>query len=173
MEIWKDIKIRDGIFLGKYQVSNKGRVKSLVRPGVLQERILTRVKTKKGYRRVAMWGAKKAYFHLVHRLVLEAFLGEDERQVNHIDRNKENNNLENLEFVTPLEHSKHSMQSPDYVVMRGDLNGRSILRSDIVAYIKYYLVPFSGFNLREIGDLYGVSPSTINDIKHSRTWKHI
>ena len=59
-------------------------------------------KTKTGYLRVSVKG-KDMY---VHRLVMLAFYGKSDLTVDHIDGNKENNNLNNLEYVTQTENAK-------------------------------------------------------------------
>ena len=59
-------------------------------------------KTKTGYLRVSVKG-KDMY---VHRLVMLAFYGKSDLTVDHIDGNKENNNLTNLEYVTQTENAK-------------------------------------------------------------------
>ena len=110
-EIWKDIPQ----FRGFYQVSNLGRVRSLDRylPGKLGSKhfvkgtilkpALTSRKEGRGYYRVALSGK----FYLVHRLVWEAFNGPipEGYEVNHIDEDKLNNRLENLNLMTPKENN--------------------------------------------------------------------
>lgn len=103
-EIWKDI-------LGyekSYQVSNFGRVKSLSFKTKnrfscfnINGKILKQQKTKFGYFRITIGSKTKSF--LVHRLVAEAFIPNPENypQVNHIDENKINNNLSNLEWCSP------------------------------------------------------------------------
>lgn len=49
--------------------------------------------------------------HSVHRLVCLAFMWEDSRQVNHIDWNKENNKLSNLEYLTISENVQHAFKT--------------------------------------------------------------
>jgi hypothetical protein len=110
-EIWKDIEGYEG----KYQVSNLGRVKSLQRKvwnrytwHDLPERIL---KPKKGYCYAVVTlcnGNGKTKNHYVHRLVAYAFLYNVKEQVNHIDGNKLNNHLDNLEWVSQSENMKHA-----------------------------------------------------------------
>lgn len=111
-EIWKDIRGYEGIF----QVSNTGKVKSLERIDRLgrkiQEKILTTKVNKNGYVIVHLKhnGRKRTYF--VHRLVAIAFLGyEENMDVNHIDGNKENNCLDNLEWVTRKENMDHAWKN--------------------------------------------------------------
>ena len=123
VEIWKDIKGYEGL----YQVSNKGRVKSLNRyannNGTLQfrpERILKQNIQKAGRSRrctVALSKKSKIKRIRVHRLVAEAFIPnpENKPQIDHIDTNMENNNVENLRWVThkenmnnPLTRKRHS-----------------------------------------------------------------
>ena len=97
MEIWKDIKGYEGL----YQVSNKGRIKSLNYRRTGKEGILKGVPTKYGYLMVTLYkkGEKPEHFS-VHRLVAEAFIPNHDNlpEVNHIDENKENNHVKNLEW---------------------------------------------------------------------------
>ena len=106
MEIWKDIKGYEGL----YQVSNLGKVKSIekdiirVRNGKeiithIPEKILFQWKNSKGYLSVAIGSKQSRKLYKVHRLVAEAFIPNPDNlpQVNHIDEDKSNNKVENLE----------------------------------------------------------------------------
>ena len=105
-EIWRDIKGYKGL----YQVSNTGRVKSLERTvwnnkgyyKTVPERILKGRKTRVGYLRVQLYKNNKAKNCYVHRLVAQAFLENIDNlpEVNHIDENKQNNCIENLEWCS-------------------------------------------------------------------------
>ena len=67
-------------------------------------------KTKKGYLKVMLTskqGVRKG--HYVHRLVPENFIGKNKMTVNHIDKNKTNNNLSNLEFMTRRDNFIYSI----------------------------------------------------------------
>lgn len=110
--IWKDIKG----FEGRYQVSNCGDVISLgrrLRIGAgyrtTKDYILRPSVNRYGYLYVTLDGRKIN----VHRLVAMAFLPilDDKQQVNHIDGKKYNNNVCNLEFVTPKENMQHALNS--------------------------------------------------------------
>jgi hypothetical protein len=108
-EIWKDIKGYEGL----YQVSNLGRVKSLERYKkcgnffrIRKEKILKCNKNKFGYIVVNLSKNKKISFFRVNRLVYEAFNGEIPQgmQVNHINEDKTDNRLENLNLMTPKDN---------------------------------------------------------------------
>lgn len=85
---------------GLYQVSNLGRTKSLKRKFVKEEKILTYTKNKKGYLQASLTKNGKAKTERVNRLVAKAFISNPRSlsQVNHIDGNKLNNRIENLEW---------------------------------------------------------------------------
>lgn len=107
-EIWKDIKDYEGL----YQVSNLGRVKSLGNKK-RKEKILKPCKVKSGYLRVQLSKRKMFYVRkmfFVHRLVAESFISNPYNlpQVNHLDLNKENNNISNLEWVSPKKNIEYS-----------------------------------------------------------------
>ncbi len=68
-------------------------------------------KNKKGYCHIIICKNGKTTGHSIHKLVAEQFIKNDDiknkTQVNHIDGNKENNNVNNLEWVTPKENIYH------------------------------------------------------------------
>lgn len=114
-EIWKDIKG----FENRYQVSNLGRIKSLNRiinhsngtKHFVKGKILCLKKRKTGYQETCLRTNQNAKWCLVHRLVLETFNGFSKLHVNHIDGNKTNNKIKNLEYVTHLENMNHWTKS--------------------------------------------------------------
>lgn len=110
-EIWKDIKGYEKY----YQVSNKGRIKSLPRLKiaannfVTKEKILKLVDNSRGYLRVNLKANGKNKVFFVHRLVAEHFLKKIDgcNVVNHLDCNPHNNNVENLEWTTLKGNSEY------------------------------------------------------------------
>lgn len=104
---WKSVKG----FEGQYEVSNTGLIKSLKGK---EERILkSRVHSKTGYVTVILSNNGSKYSRLVHRLVAEAFIEnpESKPEVNHIDEDKVNNSVENLEWNTHEENSNHGTKN--------------------------------------------------------------
>ena len=102
IETWKDIPM----FEGKYQASNYGNIRSTSYEG--HEGWIKNLKLSKrkdGYLQVQLYEKK----YLVHRLVASTFLGEKEQLlINHKDGNKQNNCINNLEWVTSSENTIHA-----------------------------------------------------------------
>lgn len=116
MEQWKSVPQYEGL----YEVSEYGRVRSLDRvvncklgKRTIKGKILSQRTTPFGYKEVGLGNNGNAKTHKVHRLVALAFLTNPESKlfVNHIDGNKVNNLLTNLEFVTASENSKHAVET--------------------------------------------------------------
>lgn len=113
-EMWEDIVGFEGL----YQISSIGRVKSLSREVLksngrihtVKESIRALHETKDGYLRVRLGDNLSGKSFLVHRLVAEHFLENPQKklEVNHIDENKKNNCVTNLEWCTREENVKHS-----------------------------------------------------------------
>lgn len=114
VEIYKDVIGYEGI----YQVSNLGNVKSL---RYNKEKILKPSKNVHGYFQVVIVLNCERKTRMVHQLVAECFLNHKrcgfELVINHIDFNKTNNKLDNLEIVTNRENSnkKHLKSSSKYI----------------------------------------------------------
>lgn len=116
IEIWKDI---DG-YIGRYQISNFGRIRSLDKDTVRKDgkplhtkgKILKIAKDSKGYMRIQI-----PYRTLkIHREVAKAFLPNPFglSEVNHIDGNKSNNNVSNLEWISHQDNINHALVSGLY-----------------------------------------------------------
>jgi hypothetical protein len=112
IEIWKSIPDYEGL----YEVSNTGFIKTLSRKvqygvafRIQPERIMTTEKIRKGHLRVTLSKQGETKRILVHRIVYIVFKGEiqDELVVNHKDRNKENNHIDNLELMTNRDNTHH------------------------------------------------------------------
>ena len=103
-EIWKDIARYEGLS----QVSSLGRVKR-----VTTGRILKSGKITGGYLLVSLYKNNTKSNKYIHRLVSESFIPnpENKSQVNHIDEDKTNNSLDNLEWMTAKENVNHGTRN--------------------------------------------------------------
>lgn len=109
IEEWKDIENYEGL----YQISNLGRVKSLNYNHTGKERLLKPGNNRCGYLYVNLWKNGKVKKMTVHRLVAQAFLENPTNlpEVNHIDENKENNKVENLEWCDRKYNMNHGTRN--------------------------------------------------------------
>lgn len=90
-----------------------------------------------GYLDIGLSKNNKQSRFKVHRLVVQAFLPNPNNlpQVNHIDGNKKNNNVENLEWVTAKDNTKHAIETKLRVDKLRDLTGQRFGRLTVIEYI--------------------------------------
>lgn len=163
-EIWKDIPGYEGL----YQVSDFGRIKSLI------HNIILKPIQVHGYSKVGLYKDKKSIQLFIHRIVALTFLinKENKSQVNHKDGIKTNNNLTNLEWTTPLENNLHAFKiglkkARD---LKGEANTRSILTAKQVILIKKLLK--LKISQQILAKRFKVSDRTISAINCNINWSH-
>ena len=177
-EIWKDIVGYEGL----YKVSNLGRVKSLSRnfwngvnwwkskEKILKNNILS------NYCIVYLYKNKKRKTKQVHRLVAQAFISNfnNKPEVNHIDGDKENNIVDNLEWCTHKENIQHAFKTglKNSKHRQGTKSNLSKLNEKQVRIIKW-LLNNSDLTQREIGEIFNVKVPCISNIKNNKTWKQL
>ena len=158
-EEWKETKEH-------YLVSNFGRVKNKY------WKILKPIKKENGYYRVYL----KSKWYPIHRLVAEAFIPnpDNKPQVNHIDGNKKNNNVNNLEWCTAGENIKHAYKT-NLRSAKGENNTQAKLSEEQIKEIRFLYVKgkHCEFNSRGLAKKYNVNPKTILDIVNKKNWKDI
>ena len=165
---WKPIIINN--LITDYQVSNHGDIKSNLSKKILKHSINTN-----GYHKVMIYINMKSYDKLVHRLVANAFIPnpESKPEVNHIDGNKENNCVWNLEWVTHSENIQHSFDiglhplTPQY----GSKNGMSIYSENQIHSVCKLLEKLIPIKL--IAYLTNVDQQYITHIKKGDCWNQI
>lgn len=131
-EIWKDIPDYEGL----YQVSSLGNVKSLKREtnnqSCKEDKILKLRLHKNGYYCIVLYKNHKSKELLVHRLVAKTFIKNKNNLpcVNHIDGNKQNNCVSNLEWCTASHNTKEAfrlgLMKPNYELLKREREKRSI-----------------------------------------------
>lgn len=163
---------------GLYEVSDRGRVRGLTRcernitfQGVEGQRLRRgRLKTITPGRYASVHLCKNgiASRHLVHALVLAAFIGPRPPglQAAHQDGDPTNNRLQNLRWATATENNRDKIRHG--TIARGERNGRALLTPDDVRAIRA-----SDASSRALARQYGVSRSCIRLIVKRINWRHI
>lgn len=180
-EIWKVIPDTNEL----YEASNLGKIRrasgfvSNNNNGGLRKvgRELSQKTKSNNYKEVNLYIEKQiGKSRYVHRLVVSAFLGKIKEglQVNHIDGDKSNNNINNLEIVSASDNMKHSYRvlKNKNTSFKGEAHGCSKLRNEDVLKIREMFS--NGMTPKEINFTYSnVCYGTICSICYRKTWKHI
>ena len=180
MEIWKDIQGYEGL----YQVSSNGNVLSLNYGRTGKPKEIKQILTKNGYLRVHIGGKKFPLIACVHILVANAFIPnpQNKPQVNHIDGNKQNNCVENLEWVTAKENVHHAIETGlrplithEYTLGAEHYASKSILQYDMQGnFVKKWDC------ISDAARFYNCKPASIVNCAHGKKcssngfiWKYI
>jgi hypothetical protein len=174
MEIWKDIIGYEG----SYQASSHGRIRGLNRTlpdgRKWKGKILSVSINENGYYLVVLVKNGKQKTWSVHRLIAKTFLPNPNNlpQINHIDANKLNNKINNLEWISIKDHQKHS--SENGLKCHGEKHHDARLTKGQVLEIRQLYVPKS----RKYGSValsrkYNIGVSSILKIIKRKTWKHL
>lgn len=130
MEEWRTVPDTGN----KIEVSNLGRVRSLLRgtPYILKTQ-----KDKKGYQRLTVTIKGQFRTYKLHRLVAGAFIENPDNlpQVNHIDGDKDNNAVGNLEWITNRDNARHAISTGLWdSVIEGNRKENNRRKKPIIAY---------------------------------------
>lgn len=164
-EVWRAIPGYEG----RYEASNKGRVKSLLRS---RPRVLKNQHDERGRPIVTLYKTKDAPLtRTVHQLVLEAFVGPKPIGLVccHADDDRKNNNLDNLRWDTPESNRNDARLNGCYLL--GEDHQSSKLTKDQVMTIIF--MKCKGFTIDQLADRFSVDRTCITSITNGRTWNHL
>jgi hypothetical protein len=162
-----------------YFVNHEGEVVSLARN---TWKVLVPIKSSNGYLHVDLSKDGKKYTISIHRLVMWAWAGKSELQVNHKNCDKADNRLENLEYCTNSENGKHAWVNgrfPDSCKqallerMRAGFGERNSASKLTDAQAAQLLALKGKISQGQAGKLFGVTRTTVGDIWRGKRWKHL
>jgi hypothetical protein len=165
-EIWKPIPG----YNGWYDASNKGRIRSWKKAHGKMQGIPMLLKPQKhhqGYLRIYLQLDGRTVRERIHCLVATTFIGlrPEKYDVNHINGQKDDNRLENLEYMTRSENLCHARD------ILGNLNNQKLKRQQAEEII--ILLTNGQLSYTEIADLYSVQRDTVRQIWNRRRWKEL
>lgn len=182
MEIWKDIVGYEGM----YQVSNFGNVRSVEREieqldrmgnpckMVYKGRVLKPSKRKNGYLCATFSKNNLLHRENIHRIVAKTFIPnpDNKPQVNHKDSNKENNRVDNLEWVDNSGNQKHAFKYGGQKSLRGENAPWAKLTDEIVLEIRTRHAK-GDISYRQLSIEYGLSREYTRRLVLGLNWNHI
>ena len=152
----------------RYKCSSDSQIYSLISNTTLKPGVGAR-----GYLQVVLYKDGKRSTRGVHSIVSLVFLGKrpDGMHVNHKDCDKMNNNLENLEYVTPKRNVEHAIENGLRNTL-GEKNQSSILSNEDIPAIRKMLSD-GKLTRKQIAEKYNVSIATIFNIASGRNWDSV
>lgn len=169
-EVWKDVVGHEGL----YEVSNLGRIRSL--PRITTSRpmkgklLSTATKDTKRYEKVCLSYNGNYKYYKVHQVVARAFIDnpENKPQINHIDGNRHNNKVDNLEWVTSTENNSRAKK---HGMLLGENHQNTNYTEEQIKEVKLMLK--QGLKNIDIERVTGINHKRISEIKCGKVWSHI
>ena len=148
----------------KYEINEKGNIRNILINNKVYLKPWVGSKKPHNYLRVSLFKLGKQYKFLLHRLIALHFIPNpfNKPQVNHIDGNRQNNSLDNLEWVTNSENQKHSFAVTKTWKHNNPMNGKFGLDHNTS---KPFWIKFSNGNIKKYGSEYEM----VRDIGYGRT----
>ena len=165
---WFDIKGYEGL----YQINRNGEIRSLShytkfknRTSYHKGKLLKMHDNGRGYFKVALCKDGKQKMFYIHRLVAGTFIDNPNNypQVNHINGNKKDNRVENLEWVTDLENKQHGIANNLYA--KGSKCHKKFTKNNVKD------IRNSNKKISELAKEYNVSVNSISNIINYKTYK--
>lgn len=157
-----------------YRASSKGEIISVARISpqnhFLPKRKLIARPTNRGYKVVALCKKGIVHWYSVHRLVILAFKGKSSKEVNHIDGDKLNNKINNLEYVSRKENHLHAKRLGLTKSWVGEYNPKAKLDSIKVSEIRR-LYKSSELSQKQIAKIFGIDQTSVSDIVLEKSWR--
>ena len=172
IERWRTLVYHKKTF-DNFEVSNTGKLRNTVTGTEYKTHL-----NKQGYYQVcvSLGSRKNKHVFKIHRAVAETFIenANDKPQINHIDGNKLNNNLYNLEWSTSSENIRHAYDIGLAKGKRGeDANGAK-LTNEQAKYIREHYIPRDKeFGCRALANKFGVDHNRISNIIHNKSYASI
>lgn len=162
-EVWKNIKY----YFGKYKVSNMGRI--MDKNGDL----LSLYDHPRGYKSVSLSLCDNYRLKLVHRIVAETFIPnpENKPQINHKDGNKENNKVNNLEWVTQKENSVHASENGLLLRKKYNSNISKLQKNEVLQIRSIYEQKW--VTMKEVANAYNISIQAVSKIIRRQSYKYL
>lgn len=156
----------------RYIISNKGDIISFTK--IAKGRLLAKGSlNNSGYAFLSVTTREgKRTSKGIHRVVVETFIGNIPKgmTVNHIDGDKQNNSIKNLEICSYRDNLMHAKKT-GLNMQKGDTHSEAKLKcSDIPGIVELYK---KFHTYREIGKIYGISPYTVGNIVGGQSWVHV
>lgn len=172
-EIWKDVPN-----WSRYQASNLGNIRSKNhypkykdgRVRMIRGKVLKQTSNNVNALYVTLCNDETQLKQLVHRVVAETFLPnpDNKPEVNHIDGDRENNKLYNLEWVTGCENVEHAMEN-NLIPSKEEHYNAKLTQMDVDFIRKTYARKH--YKQKELAEIFDVSTGLISAIIRRKTWK--
>ena len=170
--VWKPLIYQNNLY-DRFEVSNDGHIRNAT-----TKRVYKMCINKAGYFQVCVslgCRDKKKVFK-IHKAVAETFIPnpENKREVNHIDGDKQNNIVSNLEWTTHFENMQHASKTGLVARMYGMDNLNAKLSEEDVKYIREHYIPRDKeYGSRALGRKFKIDHSNVLDIVYGKSYINV